>query len=66
MQTLTSLRKSKQVKKQGLMELLGVTWPTYIKYEADPENTMTLAQINKVLEFLGEEPVHIFLSDDPN
>lgn len=63
---LRELRESQRYQKQEMQELLGVTKPTYAKYEADPENTMTLAQINKVLEFLGEEPVHIFLLDEEN
>lgn len=66
MQTLRELRESKGVRKDYVQEQLGVSWPTYNKYESDPENTMTLAQINKVLELLGEKPVHIFLTNDTN
>lgn len=64
MQTLEEMRKSKGVRKGYVQEQLGVSIPTYRRYEADPENTMTLAQINKVLELLHEEPVHIFLAND--
>lgn len=66
MTNIKDLRESQGIALQFVADQLGVTAKTYRKYEADPRNTMTLAQADRVLELLHEKPVHIFLTNEGN
>lgn len=65
MQTLEQVRKARGVTKQAMARHLGVSYPTYTKYERDP-GCMSVADFRKVCRFLHCKQSVIFLGDDHN
>lgn len=65
MQTLEQVRKSRGVTKRAMARHLGVSEPTYRKYERDP-SCMSVADFRKVCDFLHCRQSVIFLGEDHN
>ena len=60
MTALAEARESLGVKKKHMKDELGVSYPTYLKYESDPDS-MTIRQAKKVCEILGCDFADVFL-----
>lgn len=60
MKTLEQIRKDRGVSKVAVQRHLGVSQPTYDKYEAHPE-TMSVENFEKVCAFLHVRREDIFL-----
>lgn len=58
--TLRQIRERKGVMKGAVAKAIGVTYPTYRKYEENPK-VMSVQQLNKACRFLGCKPSDIFL-----
>ena len=63
MRTLTEIREERGVKKVAVQRLLGVSRPTYDRYEKFPGD-MKVVDLDKVLAFLHCEKSDIFLSTE--
>lgn len=50
---IEEIRVEKGVTKKAVADCLGVSAPTYDRYEADPLGTMTADQLSAVMSFLG-------------
>lgn len=61
MRTLRDVRESKGVKKVAVQRMLGVSQPTYDRYELNP-GEMRAKDLERVLSFLGISRDDIFLS----
>lgn len=60
MRTLRDVRESKGVKKVAVQRMLGVSQPTYDRYEQFP-GEMRAKDLEKVLAYLGITRADIFL-----
>lgn len=58
--TLQEIREEKGVKKGAVAQAIGVTFPTYKKYEENPQ-LMTVEQLVTACNFLGISMTDIFL-----
>lgn len=65
MQTLEQIRKSRGVTKAAVRRHLGITQPTYDKYEQNP-GCMSVSDFNKVCEFLHCKTSDVFLDMNHN
>lgn len=65
MKTLEQLRKERGVTKAAVQRHLGVSQPTYDKYEREP-GVMSVADFNKVCSFLHIKAQDVFLGADHN
>ena len=62
MTALAKARERRGIKKSHVKDELGVSYPTYMKYEKDPDS-MTVAQAKKVCAIIGCDFSEIFLAD---
>ena len=58
--TLKEMRESKGVMKGAVAKAIGVTYPTYKRYEENPK-IMSVEKLNKACSFLGCHRSDIFL-----
>lgn len=65
MQTLKEIREARGVTKEAVCRHLGITAPTYTKYERNPK-CMSIATFEKVCAFLHCDQGDIFLEQDHN
>lgn len=65
MKTLEELRKERGVTKAAVTRYLGVSRPTYDRYERDP-SAMSVADFNRVCKFLRCKTSDVFLSKNRN
>ena len=63
--TLKEVREARGVKKIAVAEAIGVSYPTYQKYEADPR-IMRVGDLEKACRFLHCRREDIFLQEDLN
>lgn len=63
MKTLRDVRESKGVKKVAVQRMLGVSQPTYDRYEQFP-GEMRAKDLEKVLAYLGITRADIFLQTE--
>ena len=63
MKTLREVRENKGVKKVAVQRMLGVSQPTYDRYELYP-GEMRAKDLEKVLSFLGVSRGDIFLTTE--
>ena len=64
-QTLAEIRRSRGVTKVAMTNLLGVSYPTWQRYERDP-GCMRVADLDKVCKFLHVRRDEIFLPRNAN
>ena len=62
---LAEIRESRGVTKGAMVSLLGVTYPTYQRYEEDP-GRMRVSDLDKACRFLHVCKDEIFLPTDLN
>ena len=60
MKILKDIRESRGIMKGAVAKAIGVTYPTYQKYEANPR-LMTIEQLEKACSILGCRVADIFL-----
>lgn len=63
--TLAEIRETNGVTKGAVASLIGVSYPTYQRYEADP-GRMRVSDFDKVCRFLHVRKDEIFLPRDLN
>lgn len=63
MKTLREVRENKGVKKVAVQRMLGVSQPTYDRYELYP-GEMRAKDLERVLSFLGVSREDIFLTTE--
>lgn len=64
-QTLADIRESRGVTKGAMVSLLGVTYPTYQRYEENP-GRMRVSDLEKACRFLHVRKDEIFLPRNAN